>query len=122
MPVHNRPRIQPLHKSSKGSLQTLSIMPTAREDLEVELIEQELFLHDPRTEEVHCLNSGAAIIWLLCDGTRSARDIATEIATEYGLPEQDVLADVQEMLGRLQALGLFTIDDRPGERSGKDAQ
>ena len=40
-----------------------------------ELMGQELFLYDDETETVYTLNSGAALIWLLCDGTRDVASI-----------------------------------------------
>ena len=71
-------------------------------------IDQDIFLIDSEdsTCAIHTLNSGAAIIWLLCDRTRDVESIAREIAATYSLAEEEVLAQVQETVEQLQSLGL----------------
>jgi hypothetical protein len=83
--------------------------PLVRKDIEAVLIEQELFLQDYSNKDsgLHCLNNGAAVIWLLCDGTRDVESIAGEIATTFRLPRQQVLTEVQETVTQFQTLGLL---------------
>jgi len=83
--------------------------PLQKSDVAEELVDQEIFLYDPSgdSDTVHCLNSGAAVIWLLCDGTRDVESMAREIAVTYSLPEAQVLAEVQETVAQFQALGLL---------------
>lgn len=82
--------------------------PLAKNDVEEVLIDQELFLHDHNSDgAMHCLNSGAALIWFLCDGTLDVTGIAGEIAANFDLPRQQVLTEVQETVAQFQALGLL---------------
>ena len=76
-----------------------------------ELIGRQLFLHDEDAGQVHCLNGGAAIIWLLCDGRRDVKGIASDIASTYGLPEGNVLTEVQETLTQFRSLNLLEAEN-----------
>ena len=76
-----------------------------------ELMGQALFLYDDDSEIVYTLNSGAAMIWLLCDGSRDVRSIAKEIAVTDTLSEKEVLHHVQETVEQFQSFGL-----KPGGR------
>jgi hypothetical protein len=91
--------------------------PLAKNDVEQVLIDQELFLHDHNDGSLmHCLNSGAALIWYLCDGTRDVQDIAEEIADTFSLPQPQVLAEVQDTVTQFQSLGLLELG--PTETQG----
>jgi hypothetical protein len=73
-----------------------------------ELISGELFLYDRANNgAVHCLNSGAAMIWFLCDGTHNIAAIASEIAEIAKLPEHQILVEVQETVAQFKALALL---------------
>ena len=89
--------------------QNLPVTPCPRADLldSEEVIGQQLFLYDEDTEDVHTLSSGAALIWLLCDGERDTKTIVGEIASYFELPEPDALAHVQEAVAQFQELGLL---------------
>lgn len=56
---------------------------------------------------MHTLNSGATLVWFLCDGTRDLADIATEISTTFDLPKEEVMPQVQESVAQFQSLGLL---------------
>jgi len=86
-----------------------TVKPLQRRGVAEELVDQEVFLYDPSrdSDAVHCLNSGAAVIWLLCDGTRDVEGMASEIAATYSLPEEQVLAEVQETVAQFDTLGLL---------------
>ena len=55
---------------------------------------------------MHRLNSVAAIIWQLCDGTRDRPAISAEIAAIFGKSPSDVAGDVDEILARFIDAGL----------------
>lgn len=55
---------------------------------------------------VHYLNPTAAVVWLLCDGSRDRADLADAVAREFGLPSPPA-ADVERALGMLAGKGLF---------------
>lgn len=75
-------------------------------------LDDELVLYSPADGQAYVLNHTAARVWRLLDGTRSAEAIAREIATAYGEPYEQVLADVHELVGQLRAAGLLV--DAPG--------
>jgi hypothetical protein len=72
-----------------------------------EIIGEELFLYDDATGAVHTLNSGAAMVWLLCDGQRDVVEISQEIAIAGNLPPEQVLPQVREAVAQFQSLGLL---------------
>ena len=87
----------------------MTIKPVSKNSIvdSEELLGQELFLYDDSNGAVHALNSGAAMVWLLCDGTRELGVIGKEIGRTCGLTQQEVLAQVQETVGQFRALGLL---------------
>jgi len=87
--------------------QILIIKPNSKANIEEELIDQELFIYDIGSDAVHCFNSGAALIWYLCDGTHDVESITQEIVSSFNLPEQQVLTQVQEIVTQFQTLGLL---------------
>ena len=93
-------------------LRSLAVRPLPKNDIveSEELIGQQVFLYAGKEGEVHCLNGGAAIIWLLCDGKRDVEGIASEIASTYGLWERKVLTEVQETLTQFQSLNLLEVE------------
>lgn len=83
-------------------------VPQPRTDLEEELIGDELFLCDHQANNaIHCLNSGAAMIWYLCDGSRDLQAITAEIAATTDRSRSQILAEVEETVTQFQSLGLL---------------
>ena len=91
------------------TVQDLKTVPSPKESIEEIDMDDELFLFDDQNPDgpVHTLNSGAALVWLLCDGERDAASISQEIARTYELPEREVITEVQDALARFQSLGLL---------------
>ena len=84
--------------------------PNARDDISEEMIDQDLFLFDEGTGSVHQLNSGAAMVWFLCDGTRDVASIAGEIAQSADAGATEVMLDVRETLKKFDELGLMVSE------------
>lgn len=56
------------------------IMPKAREDrLIIKELPDETLVYDLDTDEAHCLNSTAALVWKNCDGQQSIIDVTKAI-------------------------------------------
>ncbi len=53
--------------------------PTVRDDLVFRSLGAEWVVYDPRTQNLHVLNTTAAIVWTACDGSKSIEDIAREV-------------------------------------------
>jgi PqqD family protein of HPr-rel-A system len=63
-----------------------------------------LYNHD--SSLVHHLNPSAALLWRLCDGEASVRELASEIAEEYGLEPAGVLNEISGVIAEFDALNL----------------
>lgn len=77
------------------------------DNVSAEVVGHDYVLHDGATGQVHFLNQTAALVWDLCDGTRTLREIAAEVARLYGRPADVVVPDVQRAVGLLRDHDLF---------------
>ena len=60
-------------------------LPVARRrNLIVKELPDETLIYDLDSDEAHCLNQTAALVWKNCDGTRSARDLASLLSVQLG--------------------------------------
>lgn len=82
--------------------------PSTRTDIAEEWIGQEVFIYDHKNgDEVHVLNSGAALIWLMCNGSRDVTGIAGELAEAFDLPVGKVLSEVMATVEQFETLNLI---------------
>jgi len=68
-------------------------LPVARRiNLIVKELPDETLIYDRDSDEAHCLNQTAALVWKNCDGTRSASDLAGLLSVRLGkaFPEEAV--------------------------------
>jgi len=70
-------------------------------------VQNELLLYDPRTERVVALNGSARDIWALCDGRRSAADVAATLGERLGLPPDALQGDVGRAISELHEAGFL---------------
>jgi Coenzyme PQQ synthesis protein D (PqqD) len=86
----------------------IDLIPQPAGDIETEIVEGEVLLYHPQKTRAVYLNPTAAIIWGLCDGSRSVREIMRLIGESY--PEADDLANhVMVTLNLLQESGILVI-------------
>lgn len=85
--------------------------PRRRHDLTLEQLDDEAILLDPRRGDVHRLNQTALLVWRLCDGQTTTREIARQLTTAYQVDFEAALACVDELMVRLATLQLF---EQPG--------
>lgn len=77
----------------------------------------DLVLYNPVRGCMHVLNTTAAFIWRLCDGSRSQEDIVRQLMTEFRIEgEADPERDLHQILKFLMQESL--IDDLGPSRSG----
>jgi hypothetical protein len=69
------------------------------------LVEGEAVVVVPSRCEVHVLNETASLAWALMDGTRSAADIAREIAERYSQAEAKASREIDGLLAEFESLG-----------------
>ncbi|MFQ5924099.1 MAG: PqqD family protein [Anaerolineales bacterium] len=92
--------------------------PSTRTDVAEEWVGKEIFIYDhASSDEVHNLNTGAALIWLLCDGTRDVKSIASAIAEEFDLARNQVLQEVEATVEYFGTLNLL----ENGQMSAKES-
>ncbi len=72
----------------------------------------ELLVTDVPADRVHFLNAGMATVWKLCDGTRSAAQIAKSLAENFDCSQVDDLGrTAREALETLADLDLLSGDE-----------
>src|ERR1044071_1833565 len=72
------------------------LAPLARTDnFIVKEVDGELLVYDQQRHKAHCLNKLAADIWRLCDGSKTASEIATQLSTPTD--ERAVLIGFEEL-------------------------
>jgi PqqD family protein of HPr-rel-A system len=93
--------------SSGGRADPLALNPRARGDLDRVEIDDETVVYDPTTGEVHYLNATAALVFELCDGSGSVQEIAGDLAEAFGLPDDEVVEQVESLVAALREAGLL---------------
>lgn len=83
--------------------------PRKRSSLVREVLEgmDEVIYLDEETASNFALNATAAAVLELCDGTRTAEEIAALIAEATNAPPEDVLKDVRMILTEFAGYGLI---------------
>lgn len=76
------------------------------EGIVVERVGDETLILDTAKDRIHQLNSTAAYIWNLLDGTRTAGDIARMLSSEFAVDLETASRDVQ---ATLQTLASFEV-------------
>jgi hypothetical protein len=57
--------------------------PKKRDDLAVKELGDEIMLYDETNENIHVLNHTAYLIWSLCDGNHTLKDIEEEMNNKF---------------------------------------
>jgi len=81
--------------------------PKAREDLTVVELDGEAVIYDEVGGDLHHLNSSATIIFALCDGTETVKQMSAEIADALSIPPQEVEPQVRTVVRDLRSAGLL---------------
>ncbi len=91
---------------------TARIRPKARDDLAVVELDGEAVIYDEGTGDLHHLNPTATIVFSLCDGTATIREIADDLAEAFTRSPAEVEPQVRRLLLRLRRAGLLQDDGR----------
>lgn len=76
------------------------VSPLARKDsLIVKNLPDETLVYDRVTDQAHCLNLTATLVWKNCDGKRSVAELreALELETKATVPEEVVLLALEQL-------------------------
>ncbi len=83
-------------------------IPVPVAGVEMEVVEGEVLLYHPQQTRAVYLNPTAAVVWGLCDGSRSIGDIIRVLGESY--PDADSLTDdVLATLNQLQESGVLVV-------------
>ena len=88
-----------------------ALKPKVREDLVVVDIDGEAVVYDPAEVVLHHLNTTAAVVFKLCDGSGTTRELSEDIAEVLGMSVNTVLRQVQHVVSQFKQAGL--LDGHP---------
>jgi hypothetical protein len=81
----------------------------------IQLLDKETLVYDEAAGECHVLNKAAAMVWKLCDGKRSPKEIADQLSRQLGLPEDEKIVE----LALQQLVRAKLIVDEPDVRPAR---
>ena len=76
-------------------------------------LNEEVLVVDPKTREVHLLNSTATRIWDLLATPHTPDELLAVLIEEFDAPPEALRADIETLLGELGAKGLVGADMGP---------
>ena len=97
-----------------------AVKPKVRDDLTVVELDGEAVIYDERSADLHHLNPTATIVFGLCDGTATMPRIAADISEAFGVPADEVEAQVRALVRRFRAADL--LEPSPGSRARAPAE
>jgi hypothetical protein len=74
--------------------------PKRRDDVRSEDVQHETVLYDPTRGQAVYLNETAAVVWKLCDGSRTVAEMADLLTREMGDSSGRIAQDVADVVGR----------------------
>jgi PqqD family protein of HPr-rel-A system len=72
--------------------------PRARDDLAVVELDGEAVIYDEVSGNLHHLNPGATIVFSLCDGTATIKELSEEISVVFELERSEVERQIRSVL------------------------
>jgi hypothetical protein len=85
-------------------------VPQRTPDCRLERLENEALLFCPATASTVFLNETAALVWDLCDGTRTVSEIVDLLRAAYPESADRLAADVEQALGRFADCGAMRLE------------
>jgi PqqD family protein of HPr-rel-A system len=85
-----------------------AMKPKVRPDLTFVEVDGEGVVYDPETIELHHLNASAALVYQLCDGTGTVKELARDIAEELELPADQTLKQIRRVVTQFRYSGILT--------------
>jgi hypothetical protein len=79
--------------------------PSAVDGLEINEVDDGLVLYQPAPEQVHYLNSTAAVVFELCSGRLTVEEITSLVGSAFALSEPPVV-EVASCIDDLRAKGV----------------
>jgi PqqD family protein of HPr-rel-A system len=92
--------------------------PRTRPDLTVVELDGEAVIYDEDTGNLHHLNPTATIVFGLCDGTSTMREMSVDIAEAFGVPVEEVEPQVRRLIRQFRKADLLVSAN--GRRDGTE--
>jgi len=77
----------------------------------LEQMDEDSLLFNPHTSSTLHLNSSSALVWTLCDGTRSVTQLISELRDQFPGQAGQIADDVNATLSELKELGVIRERD-----------
>jgi hypothetical protein len=88
----------------------LELRPVRKPDYRLEQLDDELLLYHPSENQIVYLNQTASLVWVLCDGNRSVREITQLLGQAYPDVEASISTDVLNILDRFLQAGCIELN------------
>jgi PqqD family protein of HPr-rel-A system len=75
-----------------------AMKPKTKEGLAVVELDGEAVIYDEATGNLHHLNPTATIVFSLCDGSATVKEIAAEISAAFGVETSQVEVEIRSLL------------------------
>jgi hypothetical protein len=85
------------------------VIPVQADGTETEIVDDEVLVYHPRQTRAVYLNVTAAVVWGLCDGRRSVREIIDAIGDAYPEAGAGLVDDVLMTVDRLRESGVLVV-------------
>jgi PqqD family protein of HPr-rel-A system len=92
--------------------------PRVRSDLTVVELDGEAVIYDEETTDLHHLNPTATIVFGLCDGASTMKEISIDISEAFGAPIEEVEPQVRALIRRFRRVRLL-MPSGSGAREGR---
>ena len=86
------------------------VLPPHRADVIEDVMGDEAILFDPLTGSTHRLNETALLVWRLCDGETTTRQIAQHLTDAYDVGFNTALDHIEQILVVLTDARLLTSE------------
>ena len=84
------------------------VKPRVREDLTVVELDGEAVIYDEESHDLHHLNPTATLVFGLCDGTSTMKQMSLDIAEAFEVPVDEVEPEVRALIRRFRTSGLLS--------------
>ena len=83
------------------------VKPKVRDDLTVVQLDGEAVIYDERTTTLHHLNPTATMVFDLCDGTCTMKEMSADISQAFAVPADEVEPQVRSLVRKLRKASLL---------------
>jgi hypothetical protein len=84
-----------------------SVGPRLLDGLVYRFVGEDFVVYQVANHRVSVLNPSSALVFSLCDGSRTRGEIAAEVASTFGVTANSVRDSLRAALGDFKALGLL---------------